>query len=339
MNLWRSVAALIPLGLLVCARPVPPEMPEEQHLLLQPRGNETELLGRKVSEAEDGQLVIADALAPGCTVAFKKIPSKWSDRYMEASGRVGVFGVGYKQLAGLRVEYGSQVRVEASIQNQYEYEAILEGNCGDQVVRSVLVGTGRRALQYRAGGGGEIGVAVGAADIEVGGRGWREIERVRERSWDTPQAWGFRVGPGNNSNEFMRLEMPTVISSGSSHAPTLEVYAPLWVIVIYADANGNYGVVLPSPRLDQYLVSPGSPFRLPEIRFTNLPGHSEDYERLIVYGFREELDFNSFRPPDGLLSLEVANQYVKQLEQRLSDNEIPPQRWTSTSFRYLVVSE
>jgi len=315
----------------------PSESPDGEHVLLQPRGNEVALLGLAVTEDPDGQLVIAEARAPGCRVISEVVPTQWERHSIDESGRVGVFRVGYDAILGIRAQYNAKLRVEVKVSNSKEIRARLEGPCGEQVIVAVFIGTGERSLQYLKAGDGSVSTTVGPVGIGAGGGGWRNVER--SLLWSTPQAWGFRVGSGNSKSELIRIQMPTVIPTGTAVAPTIEVHEPLWLIVLYEDSNGDYGVIFPSPDLAAYRVPSGGEVELPSIIFKALPGHERDYERLLVYGFREELDFEVFRPRAGRLSPERANAYATELDYRLRvENEIPPDRWASTTFDYIITA-
>jgi hypothetical protein len=96
---------------------------------------------------------------------------------------------------------------------------------------------------------------------------------------------------------------------------------------------------MPSPSLPAYRADAGTRVALPKLEATNLPGHTEGHETLLVFGFTEEGDFKAFRPPAGVLTTQQANAYAKELQARLNDpNQIPRARWTSTTFSYRIVA-
>ena len=131
--------------------------------------------------------------------------------------------------------------------------------------------------------------------------------------------------------------MPETIAAGTQLTPTIETHAPLWLIILYQDANGDYGVILPAAGTQPFRAGAGDKIDLKKIEFNNLPGRTEDNERILVYGFHEKLDFHDYRPRDGRLTQQEANDYARTLELRLQN--LPLVRWTTTEFGYTIKAE
>ena len=84
------------------------------------------------------------------------------------------------------------------------------------------------------------------------------------------------------------------------------------------------------------VLEEGATVDLPELVPSNRPGHTEDRETLLVYGFAHEADFSLFRPPAGAIDVTQTDAYVAQLQERLDGGEVPRQRWVSAEFTYVI---
>jgi len=308
-----------------------------EHALYKPRGAPEQLLGLSVSEGADGQWVIAESREPGCEVVVKTVPMQWERHFVENVGRAAVFEVGRADVLGLQADYGKTLRIESEVANIRVVQADLRGPCGDEVIKTVYIGTGWREVQYQGQARGGAGINIEGVPVNASGGGW---DRVGGRlAWSQPQAWAFEIGSGQQDGADLRIEMPAEIAAGSTFTPEIDVERPVWLVVLYRDAEGNHGVVMPSPELPAYRAAAGTRVALPTFEAVNLPGHAEDHETLLVYGFVEEGDFKAFAPPAGALTIEQANAYAERLQQRLDDpTQIPRVRWTSTTFGYRIVA-
>jgi hypothetical protein len=147
-----------------------------------------------------------------------------------------------------------------------------------------------------------------------------------------------KVPPRSNKGR-ITIQMPKKLTSGEQFRPAIKVDRRLWLIVLYRDAEGNHGVVFPSPKLPAYQVTPGNRVELPAMIVSTLPGHTTDSETLIVYGFGEEADFRRFAPTGGQLSTQQANAYATKLQRQLENSaEISRTSWTSATAKYEIVA-
>jgi hypothetical protein len=305
--------------------------------LLNPRGEAEQMLGLPVEEIE-GRAVIADARRPGCEVVVQKIPSQWDSHFHHEIGRTGGFTAGWQTVALLEFQYAKVLRVASSIDNVRELRADLRGPCGPSVITTVWVGTGWREMWYSKEVSGKAEANIQGVGVGGGGGDWEQIgARV---AWAEEQAWAFGLGDGSSAHADITINMPAKLRSGQQFVPTIVVARDLWLIVLYRDADGNNGVVFPSPNLLAYQVAPGHPVQLPAMVITTPATHESVFETLIVYGFSEEGDFKRFAPPPGALSPVAQHEYAVALVQKLNDpSVIPSARWTSTTFGFEVAPQ
>ncbi len=344
--MWKDLAtrvvftlALVGMGCASIDAPAThdlPGMPASEHALVQPRGSAEQLLGRPVFVGSDGQVVIADSRTPGCEVVTNEVPAQWRRHFSQELRQAGVLEAGRLDVAGLEARHGEALRVEAEVVNDRVLRADLRGPCGANVVKAVFVGSGWREVQFRRESSGRAVATFKGVTLAGGAGSWERLGGRLE--WSQPQAWAFQIGSSPNYTDEIELQMPVELVSGSTFTPVATVRRSAWLIVLYRDADGNYGVVLPSSDAPEYRVEAGVRVLLPTLRATVLPGHRVDYETLVVYGFQEEGDFARFRPPPGVLNSEQATEYALGLRSRLEDpTQIPRARWASTEFGYRVV--
>lgn len=319
---------------LACKPPLPPEPPEldpDEHLLLTPRGNPEDLLGRRVEIDPHGGVRIADERPPGCTVAVRKIAAQWSRRYQQELGRVAQLDVGDRRVAQLQAKYGKSVRMEAAVDNVEVLEADLTG-CGGDVVKSVKVGTGTREIKYAEELGGSASASVKGTPVGASGRRWKDVERAS--SWTTPQAWAFTV-QRDADGEAIRLDplLPTRVKDGDPFEVSIGSNRRVYLVLLYRTAQ-RVAVVFPTMQTPELVVGAGERLRLPP-GVAKLANPSEpSHESFVIYAFAEEGDFHGFKPPLGALSDEDAARYLEGLPERL--RAIPLRRWSSTTIHYVI---
>lgn len=309
----------------------------DERLLFEPSGDPEGLLGRPVQLAADGSWEIGDQRAPGCEVNVLKEPRSGHAQYFEDAGRVASVGVGRSTALGIQAKYGKSAKVELEIDHTEVLRADLTGTCGEKVITRVKVGTGRRDVLRERAGDAAAGVTVSGVTASGKFAGWQRAGV--SQSWEQPQAWAFAVGSGTTSADDLKVFMKPRVKAGERFTPEIEVARDMWLIVLYRDANGDHGVVLPDadPNRGAILVKGGSRVVLPEFVAEALPGREAESakETLLVYGFPAEGDFKSCRPPPGILTPAEANAYAAELQGAKLD-KIPRHRWTATSFGYLI---
>ena len=309
----------------------------DERLLFEPSGDPEGLLGRPVRAAADGSWEIEDQRAPGCEVTVRREPRSGHAQYFEDAGRVASIGVGRSAVAGIAAKYGKSAKVELEIEHTEVLRADLTGTCGDKVITRVKVGTGRRDVLREKGGDVSAGAPINGVTASGKFAGWQRAGA--SQTWDQPQAWAFAVGGGTTSADDLKVFMKPRVTHGEKFIPEIEVARDMWLIVLYRDANGDHGVVLPDadPNRGPTLVKGGSRVLLPEFVAEALPGREAQSvkETLLIYGFPAEGDFKACRPPPGILTTAEANAYATEL-QGARVGGLPRHRWTSTSFGYLI---
>lgn len=211
---------------------------------------------------------------------------------------------------------------------------MLEGNCGDKVVTRVRVGTGRRALVD--GRGARVDVAVPLSKGQVEGRAQYSSALDVSLEWSEPQAWAIRVEAGNRGRDLIVVRMDEVLVDDAQFRPEVEVRRPMFLVVLYRDAQGHHGVILPRgphrrPYAEGVLTLPSLTAKLP-------PGMLEAREALVVFGFTEEADFERWLPPAGDAEVQVVDAYVEALRAELESGALPPDRWDQAEFTYTIRS-
>ena len=105
-------------------------------------------------------------------------------------------------------------------------------------------------------------------------------------------------------------------------------------IVISCDQDDKCWVLQPSPINRAQIVPAYQTSVLEPIR-ASVPSQ----EKLIVYGFPEERDFQQFAPIAGNLNEAASAAYVEELESRLAEkNEISTERWVKAEAAYVIVA-
>jgi hypothetical protein len=311
----------------------PPPPPANEHLLYEPTGDALGLLGRAVSQGPDGELVIADELAPGCHVTPREVQSSWTREYEEDIGNVAFASTSIAALVSLRGKYGTQIRTHQKISNLKEIRADLQGSCGDVVITSVKVGTGSRELQYRreASGGGDVTVAGNG----VGG-GVEDWKRIGESFvWTDAQAWSFSVGKVAGAESIrLGIEMPSEMTDGDQYTIQVSAARDVWIVALYEEADGRAGILLPNQQNPNVVVAAGQRRPLPTMSVALREPAVAAREKMVLYAFTEKEDYEDFRPPAGAVSESEATSYYRSLAERLS--KLPTKRWGRGEVNYLI---
>ncbi len=305
-----------------------------ERLLYLPDGDPESLLGREVTTDAQGHTVVADERKPGCTVATTRVETSFARDYESELRNVAGFQATVQRMVELEGHYENGLRLHLRVDNDHVLRGELSGACGEQVIAEVKVGTGSREIVLLEQGGGSVQVDGGLAG-GGGVSGERSNTEQEVLQWDSPQAWAFGLTSGNVGRAAIDIQMPESLVAGDRFKPTIAVNAPLWLVVLYRDAEGHHGVLAPRGGRPALHAS-GDTVDLPELVPSNLPGHSEDRETFVVYGFTEEADFGLFKPPAGAIDTAQADAYAKELRDRLDSGEIPKKRWTTAEFTYVI---
>jgi hypothetical protein len=336
----RSSFALAPavLGLVLAAacKPdlpsEPPELDPGEHLLITPRGNPDELLGRTVTAEAGGGYRVSDERPAGCEVNVRRVPERWQRTYQQDAGRAAHIGTGKTPVGELQIKHGKSVRIDANIDNIEVLEADLRG-CTGTVVKSVKVGTGKR--EFRALDETSVDVKVNAKGVPVGAGGgkWKNVGRALE--WSEPQAWAFSVEDLAGSTD-MHVElvlMPDSLADGEEFSIRIISAQQVWLVVGFVAESGSSGIILPNGKQPTPSITAGGNVELVLRAKLNTPGVTQR-DRFVLYAFSERGDFDMFKPPTGQISAAVAAKYFEELPARLQS--IPTRRWTKTEGYLLI---
>lgn len=298
-----------------------------EHLLVEPVGNPESLLGRAVTHDAEGRIVIAENRAPGCTVRVKKNPSSWTRTFQEAIQNVGGVNASVPLFAQLKASYGEKLFVLFKVDNAYTLEADVAGTCGDNVVRSVKVGSGTRGFtsEYRADIEGSVKTTKG------GGAGaWANQQGIKQAlTWNQPQGWAFTVGARKEQN-VKRLRMR--LRTGGDRIKDCDPYPlnitsdkDVYIIILHEDEAGNPMIIGPRQEAPEIKVPANATTEVGGLYLDLKDPTKATIEKLIVYGFTNQQEYERLLPPFGMLSAKDTKAYIDRLDKELA--QIPIQRW------------
>lgn len=310
----------------------PPELDPDEHLLLTPRGNAEELLGRSVTPDDRGGYVISDERPPGCEVQVKRVPERWHRSYQQDLGRVAHIGTGKTPIGDLTAQYGKTMRIDATVDNVEVLEADMRG-CTGAVVSAVRVGTGKREIRAREDAKIEGRANVKGVPVGGGAGKWRAVERALE--WSEPQAWSFSVTELDGGAD-MHVElvlMPEKVHDGETFSVRVLSARQVYLVVGFVNEDGRAGLLVPNGRQPVPMITAGGNVELSLRAELPQPGVAAR-DRFVLYAFAEQGDFDSFKPPAGSLDSATVAEYFAQLPAKLAS--IPARRWTRTEGFLLV---
>lgn len=289
---------------------------DREHLLFQPRGNPTKLLGLAVTRSKDGKWLIADELVPACKVQPRSTPERWNRTYVDDLKSVVAGGAEFGEVAKLKAKYGDEARVEVTIQNTERLDADFQGDCGERIILSVSVGTGVRFVMTRterdaAGGAKVLGIGAQTAMSQ-------DHDQSIAFSWDEPEAWAFAVGRGNGRGRMeLNAVMPTELVDGQAYRITVIPNRDVWLLVYFREENGQVGKLLPDEDNPTIQVTPHERRDLPQLRAGLTNPTQATQENMVVCGFDSPDYARDFAPPRGDPSPAQMQEWYKGLPDRL----------------------
>lgn len=332
----RLFAAAFATATLVACRPEPTEPPEldpGEHLLLTPRGNPDELLGRTVTPAPDGGYIVSDERPAGCDVTVRRVPERWQRSYQQEIGRAAYIGTGKTPVGELTAQHGKTIRVDAQIDNLEVLQADLRG-CTGTVVSSVKVGSGKREFLAREETKVDAKVRTKAGPVGAGGGKWRAVGRAL--AWSEPQAWAFSVTDTAGTND-MRVELillPEQVHDGESFSLKILSAKEVYIVIVSVGGDGKASILAPNAKAPMPKITAAGNVELTLQAKLAVPGQDE-HNRVVVYAFSERGDFDMFKPPGGKVSSKAAQQWMDGLPERLA--KIPTRRWAMTESTLQIV--
>ncbi len=313
------------------APPEPPELDPGEHLLITPRGNPEELLGRTVSEDAAGGYVVSDSRPPGCEVSVRRVPERWQRTYQQDIGRSAHVGTGATPVGELTAQHGKSVRIDAQIANLEVLQADLRG-CSGVVVESVRVGTGKREFLARDETSAELKIKAKGVPVGTGAAKWRNVGRSLE--WNEPQAWAFAVKDLTGAGD-MRVELlllPEHVVDGEMFSVRILSAQQVYLVAAFVSPSRS-GVILPNSLQPVPTVTAGGNVELRLGAKLTAKGVAER-DRVVLYAFTERGDFDMFKPPSGNLDSTMVAEYLEGLPARLAS--IPARRWSKVEGYLLI---
>jgi hypothetical protein len=328
----------------VASKPVEAHAAElpHAHLLLHPTSDPEALVGRAVHLTGRSAWSIADARSPACEVNVKRSPAQFASKRTVDLQSFTAVSVGFADLVGLEARYGKDVNAEIDVRNTEVLEADVHPSCGDFVIDRVFVGTGRRMLRRSSTAAGEATVPLGP--VTPGGSLERNESLLDTMSWDSPQAYGFSFRHLAKTPPLkLTVDLPATVTDGDEISFAIESSKPAYLVVFYQESDGKASVLWPSAEEPEPASGPGAPARLPSARERQAgialqaqlrEPRTAARELLVIYGFTEKSDYDSFKPPIGGEAAD-GPAYVSKLAGDLRD--IPMARWSRVLRSYSIL--
>lgn len=344
---WLAALALAPLA---CKGTLPPpevdahraeaHATEQGNLLLYPVADAEELLGRAVHVTPDGAWTIADARAPGCTVEIKRQRAQYrTTRQVDVSSLTSL-SAGYAKLISAQAKFGRANKANIDIENAEILRADVAGPCGESVVDTVFVGSGKRELLATADRSMAVSGAVSGVTPEAHAEGHAKVVDTLE--WKDPQAYGFSYKKLSNEPALeVTPSLPSFINEGESVSISFESNRKAWLLVYYLDAAGKGEVLWPSNEELAPVAAPGQPATLPSekerahgisLKAALVKPGVASRETFVVYAFADKADFDRFARPGG--SGDDGAALAAQLAGKIG--AVPRSRWSRTILPYVI---
>jgi hypothetical protein len=310
----------------------PPELDAGEHLLVTPRGNPEDLLGRTVTADARGGFIVSDERPPGCEVVVKRVPEKWNRTYQQDAGHAAHVGTGETPIGSLEVKTGNQYRIDATVDNIEVLHADLRG-CKGTVVDSVKVGTGSREIKMRKETTVDAKARVKGVPVGAGASKWRAVERAH--SWNEPQAWAFTVRDITDQGDIrLDIVMPSMLHDGDTFDVQVLTSRQVFIVAGFLREDGTAGILVPRSDQAKPVITAGSDLRVRLQARSRSPGASQR-EKFVVFAFAEEGDFDMYRPPQGAIDDTTAGSYFQELPGRL-EKGLPSRRWSSKVVHLMI---
>jgi hypothetical protein len=313
----------------------------QANLLLFPIEDAEDLLGRSVQLTQDGAWTIADARAPGCEVAVQRVKAAYSTHRRVDVGSMTAVSAGYAKLVGMEAHYGHTNKADIDIKNTAILKADLRGACGENVVDTVFVGTGKRALLAEADLGGKVSATIGA--LTPGAETANNSALSDSTEWETEQAYGFTYKKLVEVEPLgLVVSLPAQIAEGDRVEALITTSKKSWLVAYYLEEDGKGDVLWPSNEEPEPTASPEKPATLPSakekaqgmvIKAALRNPKKAARESLIVYAFREKADFDRLKPQAGATSDDGAG-IAAAITKKIKD--VPMSRWSRAVTSYVI---
>lgn len=313
---------------------------EQGHLLLFPSEDAQGLLARPVRVTEDGAWSIGDARGASCEVSVKREPSSYHVRRRVKLTSLTAVSGNFGKLLGIEAGFGTATEADIDIQNTSVLSVDTRGDCDQVYVDRVFVGKGRRKLLASADAQAKASVAVtGAPHAGVDA----SSVVVDETAWDSEQAYAFTYrSAGTDTGMKLDVAVAAGVTDGQELSLRIEADQPAYLIVFFRDAQGKGQVLWPSAEESAPRIVPGKPAFLPSERerragvrlLASLADPTTPArETLVVYGLRDEADYQRVRPDPGT---EFPDGAAAAAELTTKIDELPLSRWSRAVQSYVI---
>lgn len=303
-----------------------------EHFLLTPTSDAESLLGRSMLLGGDGLWSLSEERAPGCVVAGStRVPAQWKRKEKADVHRLVGASVELSKLASFRAGHEAASTIDYVVENQYVLRGALRGPCGDHAISEVNVGTGRRSSQRSLRTGADVSVAA----VKTAAQAEQSDVNQLEISWEHPQAWSV-LSRKSSVEAAPRVELRGNANLLDGDTLELRVYSDkkVWLIVYYEESDGQAGVLLPNAGHSVVTVVPDQGTPLPSIQVSLRDPQVAVSERLTVYAFVNEAEYDEVRPPAGILTATQTLAFLSRLKE--FSTSIPSSHYSVESMDYRI---
>jgi hypothetical protein len=342
LSLVVACSALTPLNDVAAPLPVDAQRIEQANLLAVPVADAEGLLGREVQTTEDGNWTIADRRKPGCTVAVKRTPASFEvDKRIDLSSLTTV-AAGFHELVRVSAKYGAAESIDIAVKNNELVEAErVDGDCGELVVNSVLVGSGKRTFLRKKEVSGDAAGSIGGLTPSAGHSAEGELSDTL--AWTDDQAYGFTYTEAAKHRSLgLELRMPSIVDDGQELAIAFTTNRKAWLVVFYLDASGEGTVLWPSAEEPEPVATLDKPATLPSeaekkagiaLQARVAEAGKPSRETLVAYAFENKADFDRVKPAAGASDQDgpaLAAVLTAQIE------ALPSSSWSRAMVHYVI---
>jgi serine/threonine-protein kinase len=146
---------------------------------------------------------------------------------------------------------------------------------------------------------------------------------------DSPHGSASSIA-GGSSIPRLDVDMPSRVREGDILNVSISTDRKLEIAVVCLEQNGEGVLLLPSPSNERPVAAPGHDLKLPPLRSALLERGKPTAERLVVYGFADDVDFRRLVAKP----LGDARRYVANADAMLAERD--PERWVKREIGYVI---
>jgi len=303
-----------------------------EHFLFRPTSDAEALLGRRMLQGADGLWSISEERAPGCIVErATRVPAAWKRREKASTQRLIGAALELPKIASFKAAHEASSSIDYEVQNEYVLRGALRGPCGDHSIAEVNVGSGRRSAHSSV----DTGAAIVVTSVKAGAQAGQSDDSELEISWEQPQAWSvLSLLTALEAAPKVELRGNATLLDGDTVDVRVYSDKKVWLIVYYEESDGQPGVLLPNASHSTVTVVPGQGTPLPTIQVSLRDHQVATSERLMVYAFVNQAEYDEVRPPAGIMTATQTIAFVRRL--KAYSDSIPSSHYTATSLDYNI---